>query len=195
MPTRRIIQILIATCVILLWLGLFLFQMLNIYPYNNWGLIYSSSGLICLVILLAIHDWIKYKSLIRILDVFPNMQGESPSFKEWISRKTWLSLPKWIVALTVISICIFFVYSHSETFPDIDAQIAETMKTDSISNNRIGKIEGFSFFRSWENTNSQNNLPARLSVRVYGEKGNFPLEVSVESYNDRNIIKRIRILQ
>jgi hypothetical protein len=194
MNARKIIVFLIGITVVAYLTGIFLLQMLNIYPINNLVLTCSSIGLIALVFLLAIFDYIAVKSLNRVFDFFPDIEGEAPSIAEWTSKKTWRSLPNWITALTVLSVTIIYSMTVTFSFPEMDKRITEYIHNDSILYMRTGEVKGFSFFRGGEATSSDQLFHMDLNIRVYAKNGSFPLKVLVDKVEDNYIINKVTIL-
>ncbi|MFN8255674.1 MAG: hypothetical protein U0W24_08305 [Bacteroidales bacterium] len=195
MKLRKSIHLLIGLTVLGWWLGTFLLQLLNIYPFNTIVLTYSASGLIVLIILLIIHDLIKFKSIKYVMDFFPDIKGESPTMEEWTSGKVWKSFPKWITALTVLWVIMTYTMVSSFTFPSMNTTITEFIKRDSFVSERIGDVKGFGFFKGGSSFTSKDSVHLELTIRVYGSNGNFPLEVIVDKQNETYKISEIKILR
>ena len=177
------------------------FAVLNIYPYNNLVLYYSSLGLLSLIILLALHDLIVFKNISRILNFFPDIKGipgmieKFPSLEEWASAKTWKSLPKWITAVTLVWVCFSYALSSTFSVPEMNKSLTEYINKDSVIYSRIGTVKGFSFFKGGSSTTTTDSTHLELTIRVYGEKGNFPLEVFIDRRNGNNAIRRMTMLR
>lgn len=195
MSLRKIIHLLIAFALIGWWLGTFLFQLLDIYPYNNLILSYSSLGLIALTFLLAIHDLIVFKSLEYFMDFFPDTKGEFPTLEEWASARVWKSLPQWVTACTVFWVLLTYSTFPQFSFPSMNSLIKEYINNDSLSSSRIGEVKGFSFYKGGSGFSSIDTLPMELTIRVYGSKGNFPLEVTINKKSETYNISKLLILK
>ena len=191
---RIILRILIGLSALGWWIGACYLQILDIYPYNYFLLYYSSFFCVFLAFLLAVHDWIKYKSLNNFFDFYPDIAGSEPTIKEWFSKKVWRSAPKWYVAVTIIWVIINFSFRNIYSFPNMEKNLTETINNDEYLKSQIGKVKGYGYFRGGLLTTNSDSLHLDLTIRVYGQKGNFPLEVTVDKENIFFKIKKIEIL-